>query len=148
MQPQVPAGMLSISNTRQHHLSRGQNVRAMLRRLFPGGFSNSLYNSFKLVLVAEGYLANETARFIGDCIDLVDAFINTASFGLTRAYRGWLSIYAGFAANAQSGPAINPPAAANRTGFESSLTMVTGMSPIRSPAAIRVGACLRSWRSL
>jgi hypothetical protein len=44
----------------------------MLRKLFPGDFSNSPYDSFKLVLVAEGYLANETARFIGDCVDLIE----------------------------------------------------------------------------
>ena len=44
----------------------------MLRKLFPGGFSNSPFNSFKIVLVAEGYLANETALFIGDCVDLIE----------------------------------------------------------------------------
>ncbi len=64
----------------------------MLRRLFPGGFSNSPYDSFKLVLVAEGYLANETARFIGDCVDLVEALFSTAPVGLPLAHPGWLGV--------------------------------------------------------
>ena len=89
----------------------------MLRKLFPGGFDNSPYNSFKLVLVSEGYLANETARFIGDCVDLLEGLFNTAPFGLTRMRLGWLSIYAGFTPSGQSGPAINASAAANRTAF-------------------------------
>jgi hypothetical protein len=42
-------------------------------------------------------------------------------------YPGWLSIYAGFAPSGQSGPAINTPAAVNRTAFESSLTTATGI---------------------
>jgi hypothetical protein len=97
----------------------------MLRKLFPGGFDNSPYNSFKLVLISEGYLAAETAGFIGDCVDLVEALFNTAPFGLTRAHPGWLSVYAGFTSSAQSGPAINAPAAPSRTAFESSLTTTT-----------------------
>ncbi|CAE6794365.1 M64 family metallopeptidase [Nitrospira defluvii] len=99
----------------------------MLRKLFPGGFSNSPYNSFKLILVAEGYLANETARFIGDCVDLIEALFGTAPFGLTRMYPGWLSIYAGFTPSGQSGPPINTPAPANCTEFESSLATTTGV---------------------
>jgi hypothetical protein len=106
------------------HVSR---VRAMLRKLFPAGFTNSPFNSFKIVLVAEGYLANETARFIGDCVDLIEALFDTAPFGLTHMSPGWLSIYAGFTASGQSGPAINVPATPTRTAFESSLTTVTGL---------------------
>ena len=99
----------------------------MLRKLFPSGFSNSPFNSFKLVLVAEGYRAGETARFIGDCMDLIEALFSTAPFGLTRMRPGWLSIYVGFTPSGQSGPAINTPAAASRTAFESSLTTATGV---------------------
>jgi len=99
----------------------------VLRKLFPGGFSNSPFNSFKIVLVSESYLANETAGFIGDCVDLIEALFDTAPFGLTRMRPGWLSIYAGFTPSSQSGPAINTPAAANRTAFESSLTTATGV---------------------
>lgn len=99
----------------------------MLRKLFPAGFSNSPYNSFKLVLVAEGYLANETARFIGDCVDLLESLFNTAPFGLTRIRLGWLSVYAGFTASGQAGPSIDAAAPANRTAFESSLTTGTSV---------------------
>ena len=99
----------------------------MLRKLFPAAVSNSPFNSFKLILVSEGYLATETAGFIGDCVDLIEALFNTAPFGLTRMYPGWLSIYAGFTPSGQSGPAINTPAAANRTAFESSLTTATAV---------------------
>ncbi len=99
----------------------------MLRKLFPGGFSNSPFNSFKLILASEGYLAAETASFIGDCVDLIEALFDTAPFGLTRMYPSWLSIYAGFTASGQSGPSIDAPASANRTAFESSLTTATGV---------------------
>jgi hypothetical protein len=40
---------------------------------------------------------------------------------------GWLSIYAGFTPSGQSGPAINTPAGANHTAFESSLITATGV---------------------
>lgn len=45
----------------------------MLRKLFPCGFSNSRCISFRINLVAERYLAIETARFIGDYVDRLEA---------------------------------------------------------------------------
>src|SRR5688572_20560966 len=99
----------------------------MLRKLFPGGADNSPYRSFKLVLIAEGYLATEVSAFIGDCVDTVEALFAVSPFGLTRARPWWLTVYAGFVASAQSGPAVNTVAAANRTAFESSLTTATGV---------------------
>lgn len=81
----------------------------MLRKLFPGGFSNSSFNSFKIVLVAEGCLANEAARFIGDCVDFIGALFNRASFGITLARPDWLGIYASLATDPRGGPAIEAP---------------------------------------
>lgn len=99
----------------------------MLRKLFPGGADNSPYRSFKLVLIAEGYRATEMSAFIGDCVDTVEGLFAVSPFGLTRARPWWLTVYAGFVASAQSGPAVNTVAAANRTAFESSLTTATGV---------------------
>lgn len=91
----------------------------MLRKLFPGGFSNSSFNSFKIVLVAEGCLANEAARFIGDCVDFIGALFNRAPFGLTLARPDWFGVHTAFATSSQSGPAIEAPVSADRTTFES-----------------------------
>lgn len=93
----------------------------MLKKIFPAGVGNTPQNSFKLVIVAEGYLAPESASFIGDCVDLIEALLRTTPFNLTRAHPHWLSVYSAFQPSAQRGPAIDVAATAGRTAFESSL---------------------------
>jgi hypothetical protein len=92
----------------------------VLKKIFPAGVGNSPQNSFKLILVAEGYLAAESAKFMGDCVELIERLLETTPFNLTRTHPHWLSVYAAFQASANSGPAIDTPAAAGRTIFESS----------------------------
>lgn len=99
----------------------------MLKKLFPTGIGNTPLDSFKLILVAEGYLAAENAAFAGDCVDLLERLLATTPFNLSRGHPHWLSVYGAFQASAQSGPAIDTPAAAGRTMFESSLNTATGV---------------------
>lgn len=105
----------------------------MLKKIFPAGVGNAPYNSFKLILVAEGYLAAESAKFAGDCVDLIEALLDITPFNLTRAHPHWLSVYSSYTQSANAGPAINQAAQAGRTLFDSSLTTATGVLSVSQP---------------
>ena len=77
--------------------------------------------------MAEGYLVNETAVFIRDCVDLIEALFNMASFVLNSHVSGLAQHLHDIHTQRQSGPAVNTPAAANRTAFESSQTTEIGV---------------------
>lgn len=78
----------------------------MASKIFPFGVGNPLDNSFKLILVAEGFTAAQKADFATLCQDLLDALLATTPFNVTRAHPGWLTVLKVFAPSANVGPRI------------------------------------------
>ena len=97
----------------------------MLRKIFPSDAESSFENSFKIILISEGYQSSESASFASSCIDFVDLFLDKAPFNLTRINSNWISVYSSFIASNNSGASIDSAAPANRTAFESSINTTT-----------------------
>jgi len=95
-------------------------------KLFPYLGDADTTNSFKLIFVAEGYLAAESAGFIGDCLAFVDNLIQMAPFNLSRINPSWLSVFTAFTPSGNSGPSIDTAATIDRTAFESTYMSATG----------------------
>ena len=99
----------------------------MLKKIFPFYAESTFYNSFKIILVSEGYLASERSSFISACVDFSNRLLETSPFNLTRINSNWLSIYSSFTPSANSGTSINATPAAGRTAFDSKADTSTGL---------------------
>ena len=98
----------------------------MTKKIFPFATGNSPFNSFKLVLISEGYLASESSKFASDCQEFTFRLVQTSPFNMSRSNARWLSIYTIFTASNNSGPSIDAPAGTGRTAFESSVNTHLG----------------------
>jgi hypothetical protein len=79
-------------------------------KIHPYGAGNALDQSFKLILVAEGFTAAQRGQFAALCHDLVEALLATTPFNRTRLRPEWLTVIKAFAPSAQSGPRIGAAA--------------------------------------
>jgi hypothetical protein len=108
------------------HFCLLQNLLTIMIRIFPYLGNADTTNSFKLIFVSEGYLADEATKFYGDCLAFADNLIQMAPFNLSRITSCWLSIYTAFTPSGSSGPSIDTPATIDRTAFESTYMSATG----------------------
>lgn len=90
-----------------------------MKKIFPYLASNDPTNSFKIVFISEGYLAEEKGRFMADCLEFADTLLTVCPFDMTKVNPNWISIYSAFTPSNNSGPSIDETAAGNRTAFES-----------------------------
>lgn len=95
-------------------------------KIFPYQGQADAINSFKVVFVAEGYVAAESMKFYGDCLAFVDNVLQMAPFNLSRINPNWLSVYCAFTPSGNSGPSIDTAATIDRTAFESTYMPGTG----------------------
>jgi hypothetical protein len=92
-----------------------------LKKIFPAAIAASPAVTFKLVIVAEGFTTSQEQVFYNNCNELVSSIFATTPFSLTRHIPSWINIYTYFQASANEGCAVDAPASAGRTAFESSL---------------------------
>lgn len=98
----------------------------MLKKIFPALAGNPGARSFKLILLAEGYVAGQDAQFAADCVSFIEAMLATAPFNLTRVNPNWISVYSLFSVSANAGPATGT-ATPGRTTYESAIDPSTGV---------------------
>lgn len=89
-----------------------------MKKIFPYLSESSIYNSFKLIIISEGYTALESALFISDCIEFSNKLLDTPPFNYTRVNPNWINIYALFAPSQNHGILIGNMPVANRTAFD------------------------------
>lgn len=89
----------------------------MASKIFPFGIGNRLDQSFKLILIAEGFTAVQRGAFAALCQRMVQELLATTPFNLTRARPEWLTVIKAFAPSATSGPRIG--GAAGQTVLDS-----------------------------
>lgn len=90
----------------------------MLRKLFPAGVGTEPVQTFKIVLLAEGFQGDQRRAFQDVCREFVLRFLSTPPFQLTRQNPDWVTVLGGFVPSAEVGAAIGQPMA-GRTAFDS-----------------------------
>jgi hypothetical protein len=106
----------------------------MLKKIFPSLVGNSAARSFKLILLAEGYTAGQSAQFAADCLSFTEQLLATPPFNLTRINPNWITVYSLFSVSANAGPASGT-ATAGRTAYESAIDPGTGALTV-NPAKV------------
>lgn len=91
------------------------------RKIFPFGIGSSPYETFKLVILSEGFVAGEERQFYDSCTELMDSILDTPPFNVLKFSPFWLNTYSHFEPSNNAGPAINTSASPGRSAFDSSL---------------------------
>lgn len=111
------------------------------RKIFPYGIASSPYETFKLVILSEGFVAGEERQFYDSCTTLMDNILDTPPFNVLKFSPFWLNTYIHFEASANAGPAINTSASTGRSAFDTSLDT---SSEVLSIDASKVAALLNT----
>ncbi len=90
----------------------------MLKKIFPSMVASSPLDSFKIILLAEGFQVTQKQEFSNACYEFIERLTTTPPFNLIKLNPNLFNIYSGFKASNQSGPGNNSTTPA-RTVFES-----------------------------
>lgn len=80
-----------------------------LKRIYPRNYV-SPWNTFNLLLLAEGFIASQENAFVIACNDLIKNLLSTTPFNVTRYKPAWINIYRHFIPSNVAGPTIDAPA--------------------------------------
>jgi hypothetical protein len=89
-----------------------------IKKIFPGGLAASPRHTLKIILLAEGYRAEDRPAFAAACSDYVAFLSRTAPFSLMDITPTSISVHSGFVPSNVSGAAVDAPAV-DRTAFDS-----------------------------
>ena len=95
------------------------------KKIFPFGSSDNGPKTLRILLVSEGFRAEDKRLFLDACHEFADRLLQFTPFNHLRLIPSALNIFYHFIPSANQGPAIDAPAPADRSAFESSLTTST-----------------------